>query len=391
MIVSAEDASVQATCDMVPACRVVSRLQGDFGSHHNNLEGKSPRIIVIGDIHGDNDGLLEILHRANLTLGRETCSWNERFTRASQEDLVLVQMGDIVDRGPGTWAAINCLQQLQRTTPHGLKVIRLIGNHELWWMEGMTHMRNRKTDTPEITDAVIQKLKSGIMNIEILGAYAHWVNGLPLLFVHAGLRPAMLKTIVEGLVSASMERDKGHTSMHSNGVRGESLLASVADIDAIASYINERLRNTVDRCSSNSAKCRFRDPLFLAGPERGGTAVGGPFWTDFKILQDAAAGSSAPLTPFVHIVGHSIQQGGVVGLTKYMQTVGVDVGVYTGGRAYLEITPDGHFYAHEKPKKSVKRTEHTMKYLLDTGDGWVKRDVTAEVCDDIIKSSRILS
>jgi hypothetical protein len=74
-----------------------------------------------------------------------------------------------------------------------------------------------------------------------------------------------------------------------------------------------------------------------------------------------------------------------------MQTVGVDVGVYTGGRAFLEITPDGHFYAHEKPKKSVKRSEHTVRYLMDTGDGWVKRDVTAEVCDDIIKSSRVLS
>ena len=57
-------------------------------------------------------------------------------------------MGDIVDRGPLATEAYACLQHLQATAPAGCKVVRLLGNHELWWLEGAVHMRNEEADTP---------------------------------------------------------------------------------------------------------------------------------------------------------------------------------------------------------------------------------------------------
>ncbi|RYY86886.1 hypothetical protein EON63_05055 [archaeon] len=53
------------------------------------------RVIAIGDIHGSYTGLLEDLYYSNITRGRNECVWKEQSTKA-----VLVQMGDLVDRGP---------------------------------------------------------------------------------------------------------------------------------------------------------------------------------------------------------------------------------------------------------------------------------------------------
>ena len=37
---------------------------------------------------------------------------------------------------------------VQATAPAGSIVVRLLGNHELWWLEGSVHMRNEEADTP---------------------------------------------------------------------------------------------------------------------------------------------------------------------------------------------------------------------------------------------------
>lgn len=89
--------------------------------------------------------------------------------------------------------------------------------------------------------------------------------------------------------------------------------------------------------------------------------IGGPFWTDFKVLQQTAITATAP-PAFIQIVGHSIELNHVRA-TASMAAIGVDAGMFIGGRAYLEISPDGHFRAYEKDKSSSLKNMWKMKDL----------------------------
>lgn len=87
-----------------------------------NDSNNDQRIIAIGDLHGDYDAYRAILSAAGLI--DEDGKW-------SGGDTILVQTGDIPDRGPDTKRIIEEIQKLQRRAKRkGGKVITLIGNHE---------------------------------------------------------------------------------------------------------------------------------------------------------------------------------------------------------------------------------------------------------------------
>lgn len=92
--------------------------------------GQQPagRIVAIGDLHGDHDAWRAIAAAAGLSDGKG------RWTGGSA---TLVQMGDIVDRGPDSLKIIRDLQKLQRDAPKkGGRVIVVLGNHEAMMMTG---------------------------------------------------------------------------------------------------------------------------------------------------------------------------------------------------------------------------------------------------------------
>lgn len=124
------------------------------------------------------------------------------------------------------------------------------------------------------------------------------MQGLPVLFTHAGFRPEMLS--------------------HAENACRKLTGASLADPEHIARYVNQRVIETVE--AGRGGKCSFQDTLFQAGPERGGNDVGGPFWTDYSVL--AKADESAQSSPrMVQIVGHSIGYN-KIRTTRLMQTIG---------------------------------------------------------------------
>jgi Calcineurin-like phosphoesterase len=80
------------------------------------------RVIVVGDLHGDYAAYRDILAAAGLS---------DREGHWRGGSATLVQMGDIVDRGPDSLAIIADLRELARRAPRqGGQVIVLIGNHE---------------------------------------------------------------------------------------------------------------------------------------------------------------------------------------------------------------------------------------------------------------------
>ena len=80
------------------------------------------RIVVLGDIHGSLDGLISILRVADLIDSQG--NWSGHKT-------VLVQVGDLLDRGPDDRAVMDLFMKLQdQADEAGGEVIVLLGNHE---------------------------------------------------------------------------------------------------------------------------------------------------------------------------------------------------------------------------------------------------------------------
>jgi len=83
---------------------------------------QSQRIVAVGDLHGDFDAWRDIALKARII--------NDR-NRWAGGSTILVQTGDIVDRGPDSLKIIRHLMKLQKEAPRaGGRVVVMVGNHE---------------------------------------------------------------------------------------------------------------------------------------------------------------------------------------------------------------------------------------------------------------------
>lgn len=96
-------------------------------------------VVVIPDIHGELEGLYRSLWLAQKKVdpsrGEDLNSFKARFTapeaRISEGAgrVALVQLGDLVDRGPDSYECVATMSLLP--TVLGWRVLQLYGNHEL--------------------------------------------------------------------------------------------------------------------------------------------------------------------------------------------------------------------------------------------------------------------
>jgi serine/threonine protein phosphatase 1 len=171
---------------------------GRDGSSSVSAAPASTRIYAIGDIHGRAD-LLDRLHRTIM----------DDAERAAAERMVIVYLGDYVDRGPDSRRVIDCL--IEPTQP-GFESIFLKGNHEAFMLRfledasvgaiwlynggaatlasyGITNVSGRVRDLRAAQEAFRAALPpshrtflDGLRLLYIEGDY---------LFVHAGIRPGV--------------------------------------------------------------------------------------------------------------------------------------------------------------------------------------------------------
>jgi len=89
-----------------------------------------PRIVAIGDVHGAADQFASILQRAGLIdAGRKWTGGNA----------ILVQTGDLLDRGQGARAVLDLMMALEpQASSAGGRVQALLGNHEVMNLIGET-------------------------------------------------------------------------------------------------------------------------------------------------------------------------------------------------------------------------------------------------------------
>jgi len=169
------------------------------------------RIVAVGDVHGAYDQLVDILRTAGLLDAR--MRWSGRRTH-------LVQLGDVVDRGPDSRKVLDLLRRIEGDARRaGGAVHVLLGNHEVMRMLGdfrytvpgeykafttgeSEELRQAFLDgqPPELRDELLKELPVGSLEMRVAfsrrGVYGEWlrklnavvrINGI--LFVHGGISP----------------------------------------------------------------------------------------------------------------------------------------------------------------------------------------------------------
>jgi hypothetical protein len=104
----------------ISADYTLANTKDDYIHLHQNQ-----RLVCVGDVHGDLTALKDFLELAKV-YDRQADSW-------VGGDTILVQVGDVLDRGSQELACYSLLSKLSQQAPEmgGGKVIVLIGNHEV--------------------------------------------------------------------------------------------------------------------------------------------------------------------------------------------------------------------------------------------------------------------
>ncbi|GLC65418.1 hypothetical protein PLESTF_000291200 [Pleodorina starrii] len=104
------------------------------------------RLVLLPDLHGDGPQALRALQLAGLVAQQPTAdtsapeaeaeaeaeAWRPSAWRWAGGDAVLVQLGDVVDRGPDSLALLGLMERLRvQARAAGGEVVQLLGNHEL--------------------------------------------------------------------------------------------------------------------------------------------------------------------------------------------------------------------------------------------------------------------
>jgi hypothetical protein len=172
------------------------------------------RIVAIGDVHGAYDRFVEILKTAGLIDGEGRWSGGTAH---------LIQLGDVVDRGPDSRKALDLVRRLEREAEAaGGMVHLLLGNHEAARMlgdlrfatdgeyEAFASSNSEKVRTDYVKtlgvqgarEQMQQKTPLGFVEMRLAfgrdGEYGRWLRQLPVTikvngieFVHGGISPSV--------------------------------------------------------------------------------------------------------------------------------------------------------------------------------------------------------
>lgn len=231
-------ASVDEVRKLVPgAVAVWRRIFGEPGlavGRDSRRLGSARRIYAIGDIHGRDDLLQELL-------GLIDADRRERRTDAA----MLLFLGDYIDRGPGAAAVVERLMGLDG------EAVFLMGNHEELLLRaasgdhraatifarvgGMQTMSSYGIDPAAFLAASVEE-QIEMMNEAIPRRHLDWMESLPsshvdgdYMFVHAGILPGLPledqpPEILRWIRSDFLASRKDHGKMI---VHGHSILAEV--------------------------------------------------------------------------------------------------------------------------------------------------------------------
>ncbi len=166
------------------------------------------RIVAVGDVHGDYGQFVKTLRAAGVV--DRKLNWSSGKTH-------LVQVGDVLDRGPDSRKVMDLLMKLEvQAARAGGAVHSLIGNHEEMVLRGDWRYVNADEKTSFGGEAGLREAMAAD------GRYGRWIRGHnavvkinDVLFLHGGLSPKyagksldeLNRGIRDGLGKGGMGRD----------------------------------------------------------------------------------------------------------------------------------------------------------------------------------------
>jgi Calcineurin-like phosphoesterase len=330
----------------------------------------APRVVTVGDVHGDLAAFKAILGQAGV-LGPAD-AW-------TGGDAVLVQLGDLIDRGPSMRGTLDFVMTLEQAAAKGGgRVVALLGNHEVMNMTGdwryvvpanyaefadagsekrrdeawtqVRSLRKRRAERlgqPEpasdaqAREAWLQAHPPGyIEHAEAFGsggAYGRWLRSRPALFaaqasafLHGGLAPAYAGTPLEE-IDRRVHDDLAAYDADRQRFVAEGLILPFFDLAETMAALREELQalaaaDGAARAAAEQARRPYETPA--ADAERRKTyqrfldwsawtinSADGPLWFRGYSEWTDAQGSAemprllAPLRLERIVVGHTPQPG----------------------------------------------------------------------------------
>ena len=150
------------------------------------------RVVTIGDVHGAVESFSAILQKAALV---------DAGGRWIGGNAILVQTGDMTDRGAGMRAALDLLMALEpQARKAGGRVHAILGNHEVMNMVGELRDANAAIFETFGGEAAMREAFSA------RGHYGRWLRGKRVIdkvegsiFLHGGINPAFSKGSIDDI------------------------------------------------------------------------------------------------------------------------------------------------------------------------------------------------
>ena len=317
------------------------------------LAGAAPRVVAVGDVHGDLAGFKKILAEAGVIDGAG--AW-------IGDETVLVQVGDLIDRGPSMRATLDFVMALEADAArHGGRVVAVLGNHEILNLAGDLRYVTA-ANYAEFADAGSEKRReeewTAVRNLRLVrakalgqakpptgaeakkewldahppgyleqreafgpgGVYGRWLRARPAIFVaqdtaflHGGISPAMAGASVDEL-NRRVKDDLAALDADRALFVSEGLILPFFDIQETFLALRADLQTLV--ASDKDAERRRIDEHFLDWGSWTMNSSDGPLWfrgystwsDDEGLTRMPPLLASAGVQRFV--VGHTVQEDG---------------------------------------------------------------------------------
>ncbi len=356
----------------------------------------APRIVAVGDVHGDVAAFEKILVEAGVL--EATGAWVGGET-------VLVQVGDLIDRGPSMRGTLDFVMELEQTAAkNGGRVVSLLGNHEVMNMTGdlryvaaanyaefadagsekrradawlqVRDLRKRRarpgqpepSSGPEEREAWLEKHPPGFLEHREAfgpgGRYGRWLRARPAhflargtAFLHGGLSPTLAGTSLEE-IDRRVHEDLATFDTDKELFVSEGLILPFFDLPETTRAVHEELQaltaaETASRAAAEQAGRRYTTPArdaqrreiyerFLDWGNWTINSADGPLWfRGFSQWSDAEGDAEMPrllsAAGIEHfVVGHTVQEDGRIrvrfGGAVFLIDTGMLASYVPGGR-----------------------------------------------------------
>jgi len=356
--------------------------------------GSQELVVAIGDVHGDFDDFVVLLQHIGLIDKRNHWIGGK---------IILVQVGDLLDRGPKPRAVMDLLMALEKESSNlGGRVVPLLGNHEV-----MNIMGDLRYVTPEnyssFADAKSEERRESAYNdyskwrethkmllaelsqpLELTkgewmarhppgfieqreafrpeGSYGKWLRGHAavaeigdMIFLHGGISPSVAAMTPNTINSAILEEIRGFDSDTQRMIE-KGLILPFFNLQEIAAVAQAEISAEKKSRVSSNGDLQASILHFLKFQDWLSVRVDGPLWFRGYDQWSDEEGSSqvdkilASIKASHLITGHTVQRGGRIrsrfGGKLFLIDTGMLSSYYPGGRASaLEILNNAKFTA----------------------------------------------